>query len=44
MTVFTKNRERLLAGNIAIEFLTAVISDPAIKGLLSNEHFSVEAR
>jgi transposase len=42
VTVFTKNRERLLAGNIAIEFLTAVISDPAIKGLLSNEHFSVD--
>jgi transposase len=42
VTVFTKNRERLLAGNIAIEFLTAVIRDPAIKGLLSNEHFSVD--
>jgi len=32
VTVFTKNRERLLAGNIAIEFLTAVISRSGHQG------------
>ena len=42
VTVFTKNRERLLAGDIAIAFLLAVMSDPAVKRLLSNEHFSVD--
>jgi transposase len=42
VTVFTKNRERLLAGDIAIEFLLAVMGDPAVKRLLSDEHFSVD--
>ena len=42
VTVFTKNRERLLAGEIAIEFLLAVMADPAVKRLLSTEHFSVD--
>ncbi len=40
--VFTKNRERLLAGDVAVGFLLAVMDDPAVKGLLSNEHFSVD--
>jgi transposase len=42
VTVFTKNRERLLAGDIAVEFLLSVMGDPAVKRLLSNEHFSVD--
>ncbi len=42
VTVFTKNRERLLAGDIAVEFLLAVMGDAAVKRLLSNEHFSVD--
>lgn len=42
VTVFTKNRDRLLAGDIAREFLLAVLADPAIKPLLSSEHFSVD--
>lgn len=42
VTVFTKNRERLLAGAIAVEFLLAVMGDAAVKRLLSNEHFSVD--
>ena len=42
VTVFTKNRERLLAGDIAIGFLLAMIEDPAVKRLLSAEHFSVD--
>jgi len=42
VTVFTKNRERLLTGDIAVVFLPAVMGDPAGKRLLSNEHFSVD--
>src|SRR5947209_20158832 len=41
VTVFTKNRERLLAGDVAVSFLLAVMADPAIKRLLSPEHVSV---
>lgn len=42
VTVFTKNRERLLAGDIAVEFLLAIMGEPAVKRLLSTEHFSVD--
>ena len=42
VTVFTKNRDRLLDGDIARLFLLTVIGDPAVKKLLSNEHFSVD--
>ncbi|MBA3527078.1 MAG: IS5 family transposase [Sphingomonas sp.] len=42
VTVFTKNRERLLLGDIALEFLVAVMSDAAVQQLLSTEHFSVD--
>jgi transposase len=42
VTVFTKNRERLLAGDIAAKFLTAVLQQARIKALLSDEHFSVD--
>jgi transposase len=42
VTVFTKNRDRLLAGDIARGFLTAVLADPKVKPLLSSEHFSVD--
>src|ERR671916_3499962 len=42
VTVFTKNRERLLEGDIARGFLRAVLVDPAVKRLLSSEHFSVD--
>jgi IS5 family transposase len=42
VTVFTKSRERLLAGDIAVEFLLAILGDPAVKRLLSTEHFSVD--
>ncbi|HET9642055.1 MAG TPA: transposase, partial [Burkholderiaceae bacterium] len=41
-TVFSKNRDRLLAGDIAAEFLAAVLHLPAVKALLSDEHFSVD--
>jgi transposase len=42
VTVFTKNRERLLAGDIACGFLQALLADPRVKPLLSDDHFSVD--
>ena len=42
VTVFTKNRDRLLAGAIATKFLRAVLAQPKVKVLLSDEHFSVD--
>lgn len=41
-TVFTKNRDRLLAGDVAGAFLGAVVAHARVKGLLSDEHFSVD--
>jgi transposase len=41
-TVFTKNRERLLAGDVARAFLEQVIAEARAQHLLSNEHFSVD--
>lgn len=42
VTVFTKNRDRLLEGDIACEFLAAILADPQVTPLLSTEHFSVD--
>jgi transposase len=41
-TVFSKNRDRLIAGEIAAKFLAAVLSQARVKALLSDEHFSVD--
>jgi transposase len=41
-TVFTKNRERLLRGEIAEAFLRAVIVQAREARLLSDEHFTVD--
>ena len=41
-TVFSKNRDRLLAGDIAAAFMDAVLNLPPVKTLLSDEHFSVD--
>jgi transposase len=41
-SVFSKNRDRLLEGEIAARFLAAVLAQPRIKRLLSSEHFSVD--
>ena len=41
-TVFSKNRDRLLAGDIAAAFMDAVLNLPPVKALLSDEHFSVD--
>src|SRR3954452_12653684 len=40
--VFTKNRDRLLEGDIGHGFLRAILADPQVTRLLSNEHFSVD--
>ena len=42
VTVFTKNRDRLLEGDVARGFLAAILVDPQVKPLLSSEHFSVD--
>jgi len=41
-TTFTKNRDRLLEGEVAQQFLAAVLAQPKVKRLLSSEHFSVD--
>jgi transposase len=41
-TVFCKNRDRLLDGDIARKFMTSVLNLPQVRCLLSNEHFSVD--
>ena len=41
-TVFTKNRNRLLEGDVAREFLGAVLAQAQAKGLTSDEHFTVD--
>ena len=41
-TTFTKNRDRLLEGDIARAFLAAVLDQIREKRLLSDEHFSVD--
>jgi transposase len=39
---FSKNRDRLLAGDIARQFLSAIVVQPRVKALMSDEHFSVD--
>jgi transposase len=41
-STFSKNRDRLLEGDIAAKFLSAVLAQPRVKRLLSTEHFSVD--
>ena len=41
-TVFTKNRERLLAGDVARAFFDHVVAQARERGLLSDEHFTVD--
>jgi len=42
VTVFTKNRERLLEGEIAQGFFEAVLQQAEAQQLLSDEHFTVD--
>jgi IS5 family transposase len=41
-TVFSKNRDRLLEGDIAENFFEEVLSQARVANLLSDEHFSVD--
>jgi transposase len=41
-TVFTKNRQRLLDGDVATAFLKQVVAQAEQRGLLSGEHFTVD--
>lgn len=41
-TVFTKNRDRLLAGDVAQSFFDHVLTQARTHELLSNEHFTVD--
>jgi transposase len=41
-STFSKNRDRLLKGDIAAKFLAVVLAQPRVKRLLSSEHFSVD--
>src|SRR4030095_8429707 len=41
-TVFTKNRQRLLEGDIARAFFDRVVAQARQRGLLSDEHFTVD--
>jgi transposase len=42
VTVFTKNRDRLLDGDVAREFLIEVVEQAREKNLTSDEHFTVD--
>jgi transposase len=42
VTVFTKNRARLLEGDSAAKFFQAVLGQPRVKALLADDHFSVD--
>ena len=42
VTVFTKNRQRLPAGDIAEAFFAAVLQQAHQRNLLSDEHFTAQ--
>jgi len=42
VAVFTNNCKRLLASDVAGQFLAVVVSHPRVETQLSNEHFSVD--
>ena len=41
-STFSKNRDRLLEGDVAARFLSALLAQARVKQLLSGEHFSVD--
>lgn len=41
-TTFSKNRERLLKDQVITEFFQRVVAHAGVKGLLSDEHFTVD--
>jgi len=42
LSVFSKNRDRLLEADVAAKFMAAVLMQPNVKQLLSTDHFSVD--
>ena len=41
-STFSKNRDRLLDSDVAARFLSAILAQPRVRQLLSNDHFSVD--
>ena len=41
-SVYSKNRDRLVAGDVAARFLATVVDSARVRRLLSEEHFSVD--
>ena len=41
-SVFSKNKERLLKADVSREFFTVIVDQARDRGLLSDEHFSVD--
>ena len=41
-TVYSKNRDRLIDGDVAARFLQALVKSERVKALLSDDHFSVD--
>ena len=41
-STFSKNRDRLLEGDVAQRLLTAILGQPRVRALMSDEHFSVD--
>ena len=41
-STFSKNRDRFLDGDVAQRLLTAIIAQPRVQALMSDEHFSVD--
>jgi len=42
-TVFSKNRDRLLTTDMSRKVMAAILANPSVRPLLSDEHFSVDA-
>jgi len=41
-TVYSKNRDRLIEGDVAARFLQAIVQSQRVRTLLSDDHFSVD--
>jgi len=41
-SAFSKNRDRLLDGDVAVRFLSAILAQPRVRRLLSSDHFSID--
>jgi transposase len=41
-STFSKNRDRLLEGDVAQNLLSAIITQPRVRALMSDDHFSVD--